>query len=313
MSSHRPSACVRFLQAFIAICALACVSLAIAPQVASAGGTALFIKKQDFGGTVNGAGATDGQVLTFTAATAIWGAASPSGGSETLAQTLVFGNTTGGTDLEVSSGDVLLLPDGTAGAPALAFAADADGTGTGMRRPGADVIDFVTNGNRRLEIQAAGVFVDVMLTPQAHIRMQDSIELRLGLTDDVRLSGELVALTDGSATTALSIQSSNGDMGGVEIIYTIQSTDGVDAATEQGRVQVSTTDLAGGITESVSEVSTQTFSAGISSLATTWACSTTDDGSLEVTVNADVVGITPTTHQIRLAAFVSGDVTVTIP
>ena len=40
----------------------------------------------------------------------------------------------------------LLLPDGTAAAPSIGWASDADGTGTGIYRRGADEIGFASNG-----------------------------------------------------------------------------------------------------------------------------------------------------------------------
>ena len=43
----------------------------------------------------------------------------------------------------------LLLPDGTAGAPSLAFLSDADGTGTGFHRVSANIIGVSVNGNLR--------------------------------------------------------------------------------------------------------------------------------------------------------------------
>ena len=57
--------------------------------------------------TIAAAQGTAGQVLKSTGSGIEWG--SDSGGSETLAQTLALGNTTGGTDLSVSAADDLLL------------------------------------------------------------------------------------------------------------------------------------------------------------------------------------------------------------
>jgi len=52
----------------------------------------------------------------------------------------------------------LLLPDGTAAAPSLAFSSDADGTGTGLFRSAANSIGFSTNGTERWTINSSGAF-----------------------------------------------------------------------------------------------------------------------------------------------------------
>ena len=51
---------------------------------------------------------TDGYVLTFDSTTGTWAAEAAAGGGETLAQTLVLGSTTGGTNLALSTGDEIV-------------------------------------------------------------------------------------------------------------------------------------------------------------------------------------------------------------
>ena len=48
----------------------------------------------------------------------------------------------------------LLFPDGTALAPSIAFSSDADGTGTGVYRHGANVLGFSTNGAGQWSLSA---------------------------------------------------------------------------------------------------------------------------------------------------------------
>lgn len=71
---------------------------------------------------------------------------------------LVFGDTrTVGGFLRLSGGTVtgpILLPDGTAAAPSLGFSSDADGTGTGIYRHGANVLGFSTNGAGQWSLSA---------------------------------------------------------------------------------------------------------------------------------------------------------------
>ena len=59
--------------------------------------------------TISSAQGTVGQVLTSTGSGIEW-AAGGAGGEETLAQTLAFGNTTGGTDLAITTGDAITSP-----------------------------------------------------------------------------------------------------------------------------------------------------------------------------------------------------------
>jgi hypothetical protein len=58
---------------------------------------------------------TNGQTLVFNATTGKWenGAGGGGGGGETLAQTLVLGNVTGGTDIIMSAGDSITSANGT--------------------------------------------------------------------------------------------------------------------------------------------------------------------------------------------------------
>ena len=59
--------------------------------------------------TISADQGTVGQVLTSTGSGIEWGAGG-AGGEETLAQTLAFGNTTGGTDLAITTGDAITSP-----------------------------------------------------------------------------------------------------------------------------------------------------------------------------------------------------------
>lgn len=46
----------------------------------------------------------------------------------------------------------LLLPDGTAAAPSMAFSSDADGSGTGLYRPGANIVGVALDGLERFRM-----------------------------------------------------------------------------------------------------------------------------------------------------------------
>lgn len=83
-----------------------------------------------------------------------WGA-SPGGGGGGggVASTLVC-LLAGGTDCTMTG--PVLLPAGTVTAPALAFAADADGTGTGIYRDAANSMSFSANGLIKATVDASG-------------------------------------------------------------------------------------------------------------------------------------------------------------
>lgn len=202
--------------------------------------------------------------------------------------------------LGITSSAVVAQSSGTAGAPSYTWAGDTD---TGMFRIASGRIGFSSNGVQTYEFTGTA------------LRARDDACLQFGTSADMVRQGELTALADnGSPDTVFSIISANGDMPGVEIVYTIQSTDGTDAATEQGTVRVAMVDLAGVVEATLAETSVQELSAGITTLTTTWSVDTTDDGVIEIRVNADVSDITPTTHQVRWIATHSGDVVIqTVP
>jgi len=79
------------------------------------------------------------------------------------------------------------LSDGTAAAPALSFAADAD---TGLSRPAANQIAFVTGGAQRAVLSNAGLKLDVPLTGNAVTQnAQDSTAGRVTRTGDFGVGG----------------------------------------------------------------------------------------------------------------------------
>jgi hypothetical protein len=53
----------------------------------------------------------------------------------------------------------LLVADGTAAAPSIAFASDADGSGTGIFRVGANALGISIGGNSRFQFNASSDFV----------------------------------------------------------------------------------------------------------------------------------------------------------
>ena len=170
-------------------------------------------------------------------------------------------------------------------------------------------------GDGSITIGAAGTLTinggALSLETGTNFVVKDDVPVKYGTTGDILTSGELTTLTDGVATTVFSVVMADGDMAGLHIVYTIQSTDGSDAQAESGTVLISVVDLAGGVTASTpGEVSVQALSAG--TLTSTWTVDTTDDGSIEIQLNADT-SLTPSTHVIRWKATYTGDVSLTVP
>jgi microcystin-dependent protein len=75
------------------------------------------------------------------------------------------------------TGTVSAAGDGTAGAPGIAFASDAD---TGLYRPGADTLAFATNATKRIEITSTGqVDVSSSLTVGSNTALSEGRFCRL--------------------------------------------------------------------------------------------------------------------------------------
>ncbi len=184
----------------------------------------------------------------------------------------------------------------TVSAPAISFQGDTD---TGLYWVSANTVGVGAGAGKVAQWDTTG------------IQVEDDKHLTLGSGADVFQQGETTTLTDGSATTVLSVVTADGDMPGLVINYTVQSTDGTEYQAESGTVQIAIVDDAGGVVASTpGETSVQALSSG--TLTTVWSVVTTDDQSIEVQLTA-TSSLTTTTHQIRWHAVVSGDVTLTVP
>jgi len=193
----------------------------------------------------------------------------------------------------------VLLVTGSVATPAV------DALVAGTLTLGSGVATSLTLGRTGITVE-----VDGPLRPDEGITIPDDQTVAYGTGADRFVVGELSALTDGVADEFLAIQSALGDAGGVVIVYTIKVTTatGVQQA-ETGTVELQTLDGAGGVISSLGESSQQVLEAG--TLSTTFALDTTDDGDLELSVNADT-SLTPTAMTISFTANCSGDVTVLV-
>src|SRR5438132_438561 len=118
------------------------------------------------------------------------------------------------------------FPAGTVGAPAMAWLADADGTGTGIYRPSADAIGFAINGSQAWLIN--NLF---NLTPGA-TQSRDIGSVGLQLNDaffSKSVQGSRTkTLTESSATNFVSIGVANSTAIAGKVVYTIRASDATD-------------------------------------------------------------------------------------
>ena len=117
-----------------------------------------------------------------------------SGGTETLAQTLVLGNTTGGTDLSVSSGDNIVM---AASSTVDGRDVSVDGAKLDGIEAGADVTDTAN-------VTAAGALMDSELTSEASVK---ALNQGVATTDSPSFAGLTVD------TTTLAVDSTNNRVG----------------------------------------------------------------------------------------------------
>jgi len=208
--------------------------------------------------------------------------------------------------LSVGSGSLVvdapvLLPDGTAGAPSMAFSSDTD---VGLYRISANILGVSVGGGEKVRFGTSD------MTMSSHVLMVDDKVLKYGSSEDMKVSGELTTLTDGSATTVLSVVTGDGDNAGITIDYTIDMSDGTENQAQMGQVIVAIVDDAGGVVASIGDTKQQALSSG--TLTTTWTVVTTDDQSIEIQCNA-TSSLTTTTSVVRWKATYPGNVSIVVP
>ena len=122
--------------------------------------------------------------------------------------------------------------DGTAGAPSIAFATDADGTGTGLYRNAADNIGISTAGSLSWQWNSAG-----------HLAPSASGTRDLGGTGtqvrDLFVSRSIEGsstktLVETSATAYVTVAVANSTGSAGRIVYTIRASDATDAQAVSG-------------------------------------------------------------------------------
>jgi len=117
-----------------------------------------------------------------------------SGGNETLAQTLAIGNTTGGTDLSVSSGDNIVM----------ATSSTVDGRDVSVDGTKLDGIEASADVTDTANVTAAGALMDSELTAIASVK---ALNQGVATTDSPAFAGLTVD------TTTLAVDSTNNRVG----------------------------------------------------------------------------------------------------
>ena len=122
------------------------------------------------------------------------------GANNELSEVLANGNTTGGTDIVVSTGDQIMLPDGSSTSPAITF---SDDTNTGIYRTGNDVLNLGVGGSDAISIFPTAVY----------IKPSGSTELTITSTGSTFAgtvtSGQLTTVTDDNGNVFKTSSSSN--------------------------------------------------------------------------------------------------------
>ena len=133
------------------------------------GGTGITVNADDIQVTDNGIGAlqlnvsgngTSGQLLASDGDGSFSWQTGGSGGNETLAQTLALGNTTGGTDISVSSGDNIVM----------AASSTVDGRDVSVDGAKLDGIEASADVTDTANVTAAGALMDSELTSEASVK-----------------------------------------------------------------------------------------------------------------------------------------------
>lgn len=200
-------------------------------------------------------------------------------------------------------GSPLLLPDGSATVPALAFLTDQDGTGTGIYRSAANALSFTFNGTFRYiwtESQltpAAGNFSDLGQVSAARywrdLFLARSIQ---GITTKT--------LTDNTIASVIQIPCAAGDTSSGDIDYTAFSENGVvESQSMTGKARWSCLNLAGTeVCPTPTEVGVPLHNettGGTADLTVAWACDTTPANAINIQVTVNTGIAAPTLVELR--------------
>ena len=208
------------------------------------------------------------------------------GGNETLAQTLVLGNTTSGTDLSVSSGDNIVM----------AASSTVDGRDVSVDGAKLDGIEASADVTDTANVTAAGALMDSEVTNLAQVKAFDSADYATaaqGTTADAALP-----TTGGAMTGAIT---TNSTFDGRDVATDGTKLDGIEASadvTDTTNVVASLT-AGSNITIAGDGTISSTASGGNETLAQTLALGNTTGGTDLVVSTGDNITL-PDGAKIKL-------------
>lgn len=186
----------------------------------------------------------------------------------------------------------VLVPDGTAAAPSIALASDADGSGTGLFRSGANAIGVSTAGTERWIFNASGGLVP--LTDDSYTVGSSTINARSLSVSRVIQGSKTLSLTDAGAAVAFArVAVPTNAFAGGTVIYTATSTDATDQLTTTGMAYFAGADKAGTVTcgaPSVLGTVGTAYTKGATLVCTLSAATSTTNCDLKVTCTDNTGG-----------------------
>ena len=204
----------------------------------------------------------------------------------------------------------ILIPDGTAGAPSLALASDADGTGTGIFRSGANAIGVSTGGTERWIFNASGALVP--FADDSYTVGSSTINARSLAVSRVIQGSKTLSLTDAGAEVAFArVAVPTAGFAGGTVIYTATSTDATDQLTTTGMAYFAGVDKAGTVTcgsPSVLGTVATAYTKGNTLVCTLSAATSTTNCDLKVTCTDNTAGTQTVNFYWRLDMPISNTV-----
>lgn len=223
----------------------------------------------------------DNTTVTYTDTSSdatIGAAAAMPAASTALDNVIVAGGSTYGSGTEFRTR--VLLPAGTAAQPAIGWAADDDGAGTGIYRGAADKFYFTNNGTNTLQIASIGISALVELSGNAGGALLYAFKNNVAnRTTDAAESGAayLSVITNAGATALVTRTLPTAAAGGNYCFY-VADTDGLKVVAASG----DEIRIAGTATATAGYIRNSTIGSSVCLVAmdaTTWAAINAPNGT----------------------------------
>jgi hypothetical protein len=189
----------------------------------------------------------------------------------------------------------LLLPDGSTGAPSIAWAADADGSGTGFYRGAANNIYVVGNGTASMRLNAGGI---LPVTTNAIDLGTSLLQWRTLYLSGSLQGGSTKTLAETSATGFVTITVPNSGGCAGKVAYTVFAADATNTQIKSGELHFSAVANSSGTVTAASVSDVNTLNPVSSGTLTNTMTSTTAANATTLLANA-TSSLTQTTLEIR--------------